>query len=169
MLAGSRAWGGAWWWLSVTCFFEASLRPSRGVPTPCEYPGALPCLASTSGPDHLGQDRQRSARSGERICFLGSLTNRTRSRTTSVHPFSASRAVRQPSLAARLLSVIPEERHREWFSRLVGDRGLDQSHLPFPVSMIERLVRMFSFVGDTGLDPMLGSGTTSVASAVGSK
>jgi DNA modification methylase len=32
--------------------------------------------------------------------------------------------------------------------------------------MIERLVRMFSFVGDTVLDPFLGSGTTSVAAAM---
>ena len=74
---------------------------------------------------------------------------------------------RQPSLAARLLSVIPEARHREWFQQIWSVTGAStRDHpAPFPVSMIERLVRMFSFVGDTVLDPMLGSGTTSVASA----
>ena len=74
---------------------------------------------------------------------------------------------RQPSLAARLLSVIPEARHREWFQQIWSVTGAStRDHpAPFPVSMIERLVRMFSFVGDTVLDPMLGSGTTSVAAA----
>lgn len=36
---------------------------------------------------------------------------------------------------------------------------------PFPLELAERLVRMFSFVGDTVLDPFLGTGTTSVAAA----
>ena len=34
-----------------------------------------------------------------------------------------------------------------------------------PIELIERLVRMFSFVGDTVLDPFLGIGTTSMAAA----
>ena len=33
----------------------------------------------------------------------------------------------------------------------------------FPVELAKRLVRMFSFVGDTVLDPFCGSGTTMVA------
>ena len=33
------------------------------------------------------------------------------------------------------------------------------------MQLAERLIRMFSFVGDTVLDPFLGSGTTSVAAA----
>lgn len=36
---------------------------------------------------------------------------------------------------------------------------------PFPLRVAERLIRMFSFVGDTVLDPFLGTGTTSVAAA----
>ena len=31
--------------------------------------------------------------------------------------------------------------------------------------LVERLVRMFSFVGDTVLDPFMGTGTTTVAAA----
>jgi hypothetical protein len=34
---------------------------------------------------------------------------------------------------------------------------------PFPEELPTRLIKMFSFVGDTVLDPFLGSGTTSVA------
>src|SRR5207302_9034197 len=36
---------------------------------------------------------------------------------------------------------------------------------PFPVEIAERLIRMFSFAGDTVLDPFLGTGTTTVAAA----
>jgi len=72
---------------------------------------------------------------------------------------------RRPSLEARLLSVIPEALHREWFQQVwsLGGASTKDHPAPFPVGMIERLVRMFSFVGDTVLDPFLGSGTTSVA------
>lgn len=34
---------------------------------------------------------------------------------------------------------------------------------PFPVELPERLVKLYSFVGDTVLDPFIGSGTTAIA------
>jgi modification methylase len=34
---------------------------------------------------------------------------------------------------------------------------------PYPVELAERLIRMFSFAGDTVLDPFLGIGSTSIA------
>ena len=34
---------------------------------------------------------------------------------------------------------------------------------PFPVELAERLIQMFSFAGDTVLDPFVGTGSTSVA------
>jgi modification methylase len=34
---------------------------------------------------------------------------------------------------------------------------------PFPLEIAERLIRLFSFAGDTVLDPFAGSGTTAVA------
>lgn len=72
---------------------------------------------------------------------------------------------RQPSLASRLLSVIPEEAHREWFRQIWTLRGAStrQHPAPYPVELAERLVRMFSFAGDTVLDPFLGTGSTAVA------
>jgi len=72
---------------------------------------------------------------------------------------------RQPSFENRLLSVIGEQNHREWFRQVWTIGGASTRHhpAPFPVEVAERLVRMFSFAGDTVLDPFLGSGTTTLA------
>lgn len=37
---------------------------------------------------------------------------------------------------------------------------------PFPVALIERLIRLYSYSGDVVLDPFIGSGTTAVASVM---
>ena len=73
---------------------------------------------------------------------------------------------RSPSNAARLLSVISEENHKTWFTQIwSGLTGAStRNHpAPYPESLAVRLIRMFSFVGDTVLDPFSGTGTTSVA------
>lgn len=73
---------------------------------------------------------------------------------------------RKPSVAARVLSVIDAEDHQRWFQQIwSGLTGAStRNHpAPFPVELAERLIRMFSFVGDTVLDPFLGTGTTSLA------
>jgi len=75
---------------------------------------------------------------------------------------------RAPDTMTRVLSLISEENHRKWFQQIwTGLTGASTRHhpAPFPVELAERLVRMFSFVGDTVLDPFLGTGTTSVAAA----
>lgn len=74
---------------------------------------------------------------------------------------------RKPDLATRLMSVIPATDHAEWFQQVWRLSGAStRNHpAPFPLSLAERLVRMFSFVGDTVFDPFLGTGTTSVAAA----
>lgn len=75
---------------------------------------------------------------------------------------------RSPSPAARALSVIPESEHREWFRQIwtIPGASTGRHPAPFPLELATRLVRMFSFVGDTVLDPFLGTGTTSVAAAL---
>ena len=73
---------------------------------------------------------------------------------------------RQPSVAARILSVISDENHKAWFQQIwTGLTGAStRNHpAPFPLELARRLIRMFSFVGDTILDPFLGTGTTSLA------
>lgn len=75
---------------------------------------------------------------------------------------------RKPSNAARLLSIIAEEDHRQWFQQVwVGLTGAStRDHpAPYPVELAERLIRMFSFVGDTVLDPFSGTATTSLAAS----
>lgn len=75
---------------------------------------------------------------------------------------------RSPSVAARVLSVISSDNHSKWFQQIwTGVTGaLTRDHpAPYPLELAERLIRMFSFVGDTVLDPFLGTGTTSVAAA----
>ena len=73
---------------------------------------------------------------------------------------------RQPSVATRILSVISDENHKAWFQQIwTGLTGAStRNHpAPYPLELAERLIRMFSFVGDTVLDPFLGTGTTTLA------
>jgi DNA modification methylase len=75
---------------------------------------------------------------------------------------------RSPSKEERLLSVISAENYQLWFRQIWSDlRGTSTAKhpAPYPVEFAERLIRMFSFVGDTVLDPFMGTGTTSVACA----
>jgi len=74
---------------------------------------------------------------------------------------------RKPELATRLMSVIPAVDHAEWFQQVwrLGGASTRTHPAPYPLALAERLIRMFSFVGDTVLDPFLGTGTTSVAAA----
>ena len=73
---------------------------------------------------------------------------------------------RSPTAAARLLSVIPAVEHDRWFRQVWTDvRGAStRDHpAPFPVELAERLIRMFSFAGDTVFDPFTGTASTQIA------
>lgn len=73
---------------------------------------------------------------------------------------------RSPSVATRVLSVISTARYQQWFQQIwtgVTGASTKDHPAPYPPELAERLVRMFSFVGDTVLDPFMGTGTTSVA------
>lgn len=75
---------------------------------------------------------------------------------------------RAPDLSTKLLSVISVENHKKWFQQIwtgVTGASTRQHPAPYPLELAERLTRMFSFVGDTVLDPFLGTGTTAVAAA----
>lgn len=75
---------------------------------------------------------------------------------------------RAPDIPTRVLSVISDENHKQWFQQIwSGLTGASTRHhpAPYPLELAERLIRMFSFVGDTVLDPFLGTGTTSIAAA----
>ena len=62
---------------------------------------------------------------------------------------------RSPSVATRILSVIPADMHKVWFQQIwSGLTGAStRSHpAPYPLELAERLIRMFSFAGDTVLE-----------------
>jgi site-specific DNA-methyltransferase (adenine-specific) len=62
-------------------------------------------------------------------------------------------------------SKLSKEEWNQYFYGHWNFSGEKQNqHLaPFPEELPKRLIKMFSFVGDTILDPFLGSGTTSLA------
>jgi DNA modification methylase len=75
---------------------------------------------------------------------------------------------RSPSVATRILSVISAENHSTWFQQIwsgVTGASTKKHPAPYPLELAERLIRMFSFVGDTVLDPFMGTATTNVAAA----
>lgn len=75
---------------------------------------------------------------------------------------------RTPDVATRVLSIISAENHKKWFQQIwEGVTGASTRYhpAPYPIELAERLVRMFSFVGDTVLDPFMGTGTTIIAAA----
>ena len=74
---------------------------------------------------------------------------------------------RKPSEKQRDQSRIAKENFDKWFQQIWTITGAStRKHpAPFPLELAERLVRMFSFTGDTVLDPFCGSGTTMIAAA----
>ena len=75
---------------------------------------------------------------------------------------------RKPSLSARTLSVLGEARFRQSFRQVWADiaGASTRDHpAPYPVALAQRLIRMFSFVGDTVLDPFTGTASTQIAAS----
>lgn len=74
---------------------------------------------------------------------------------------------RTTSMLQKALSMMQREEMDNWMRPVWSDiRGasLRNGHpAPYPVELAERLIRMFSFAGDTVLDPFCGSGSTAVA------
>lgn len=72
---------------------------------------------------------------------------------------------RKPSNAQRDASRISKDEFDSWFQQIWNIPGESTRYhpAPFPLELANRLVRMFSFVEDTVLDPFCGSGTTMIA------
>ena len=73
---------------------------------------------------------------------------------------------RKPTEEQRKLSKIDKNDFDKWFKQIWNITGAStRTHpAPFPLELASRLVRMFSFHGDTVLDPFCGTGTTMIAS-----
>ena len=75
-------------------------------------------------------------------------------------------AYRRPTYDQRTSSRLTKEEQSEWFCAIwngVTGASTRRHPAPYPVELAYRLVRMFSFTGDTVLDPFAGSGTTAIA------
>ncbi len=73
---------------------------------------------------------------------------------------------RKPTNYQRNESKISKNDFNNWFSQIWEMPGASTRNghpAPFPLELANRLVRMFSFVEDTVLDPFCGSGTTMLA------
>lgn len=73
---------------------------------------------------------------------------------------------RSASPLQKALSMLTREEMQTWFRAVWSDvpGASTRNHpAPFPESLSTRLIRMFSFAGDTVLDPFLGTGSTAVS------
>jgi DNA modification methylase len=72
---------------------------------------------------------------------------------------------RKPTEEQRKLSKIDKKDFDTWFQQIWNITGAStRIHpAPFPLELATRLIRMFSFHGDTVLDPFCGTGTTMIA------
>jgi len=74
---------------------------------------------------------------------------------------------RSPNTLQRVLSMLTRAEMQSWmrscWSDIKGESTRQGHPAPYPVALAERLVRMFSFAGDTILDPFSGTGSTGLA------
>jgi DNA modification methylase len=79
---------------------------------------------------------------------------------------------RKPTEEQERRSHIPTEEYMKLFAPIWSDvtGQLRTAHpAPFPVEIPRRLIRMFSFVGDTVVDPFSGTGSTAIAALEGGR
>src|SRR5205823_8292087 len=71
---------------------------------------------------------------------------------------------RSPSPIQRVLSMLTKEEMQSWmrssWTDIKGESTRRGHPAPYPTTLAERLIKMFSFAGDTILDPFAGTGTT---------
>lgn len=74
---------------------------------------------------------------------------------------------RSVSPMKKALSMLTREEMQTWLRSIWSDvKGAStrSGHpAPYPIEIADRLIRLFSFAGDTVLDPFMGTGTTSAA------
>ncbi len=82
-----------------------------------------------------------------------------------IHIFRSPGTPRKPTPAVRAASVLTKEEWKTFFAGHwnIGGARKRGHEAPFPEEVPRRLIRMFSFVGDTVLDPFMGTGTTARA------
>jgi site-specific DNA-methyltransferase (adenine-specific) len=74
---------------------------------------------------------------------------------------------RTTSMLQRALSMLTKDEMKSWvrssWTDIRGESTRKGHPAPYPLELAERLIRLFSFAGDTILDPFLGTGSTALA------
>ncbi|MBA3963498.1 MAG: site-specific DNA-methyltransferase [Chthoniobacterales bacterium] len=74
---------------------------------------------------------------------------------------------RSPSTTQKALSMLSKDEMKSWLRSawhdIKGESTRKGHPAPYPESLASRLIRLFSFAGDTVLDPFVGTGTTGLA------
>jgi modification methylase len=74
---------------------------------------------------------------------------------------------RSPSSMQKALSMLTREEMKSWLRSawidIKGESTRRGHPAPYPQTLAERLIKLFSFAGDTILDPFVGTGTTNLA------
>ena len=74
---------------------------------------------------------------------------------------------RSPSSTQKALSMLTRDEMKSWLRSawidIKGESTRRGHPAPYPQILAERLIKLFSFAGDTGLDPFVGTGTTNLA------
>jgi len=74
---------------------------------------------------------------------------------------------RSPSSTQKALSMLKKDEMKSWLRSawldIKGESTRRGHPAPYPQSLAERLIKLFSFAGDTVLDPFVGTGTTNLA------
>ena len=162
----------AWWAMSVSPGARTTVDTPSSHCTPPSRNGAGRWDSTTwrrSSGTRSPTPRTRSI--GDPAASWASRTSPTpSSRTTSNTSSCSAREAgyRKPDLPTRVLSLLSEECFKRFFRQIWTDLpgASTRDHpAPFPVELAGRLIRMFSFVGDTVLDPFTGTASTQVAAA----
>jgi modification methylase len=74
---------------------------------------------------------------------------------------------RKPTQEQRSSSRLTKDEYDEWFQQIwrITGASTKKHPAPYPFELAYRLIRMFSFTGDTVVDPFNGTGTTMLAAA----
>jgi modification methylase len=74
---------------------------------------------------------------------------------------------RSPTTTQKALSMLSKDEMKSWLRSawfdIKGESTRRGHPAPYPQILAERLIKLFSFAGDTILDPFVGTGTTSLA------
>src|ERR1700692_715069 len=80
---------------------------------------------------------------------------------------------RSPSSTQKALSMLRKEEMKSWLRSawvdIKGESTRRGHPAPYPQTLAERLIKLFSFAGDTILDPFVGTGTTNLAAIATSR